>query len=183
MTVMSILFSLLCVGSAACGGYPFFLAAWVGCLFWMRVKRKWLWGFVSVPVYVVLVVGLLVGVGFYVTRPAGVYEDTFGSPPPAGVTDIESSAWVMGDSGTVYLRFKVSGPGQVQVLTQGYQSHASSLVGVPQVMGNVPSWWTPPSGCVIYSSQKVEKGFSSESRLIYYDPVGGEVYFCFSGID
>jgi hypothetical protein len=183
MVLMSLMFSALKVACVVCGVFPFFLAGWIGCLFWLKVRRKWLWGSVSLPIYLLLMMVLFVGGGLYLTRPAGVYAYTLGTPPPAGVSDIQSSASVNGGDRQVHLKFKVRKPADLQTVTQGYERIKPVVTNGVVVVPEGPAWWTPPARCDRYMDERSRLGFKFEERIIFYDQAGGEVYFRFTWND
>ncbi|QDT89107.1 hypothetical protein [Gimesia algae] len=72
-----------------------------GCLYLagIRHKRRWLIG--SFAVYCLC----LVMFDFILSRPAAVFERTFGFAPTAEVIELESSIWILGDEGKITIAF------------------------------------------------------------------------------
>jgi hypothetical protein len=79
------------------------------------VRRKGLWIASTFPVYVAAVVAY----GFWSTRPAAVFEDQFGFAPTADVHDLESSQWILGDTGHATLSFTASAQTVERIVARG----------------------------------------------------------------
>jgi hypothetical protein len=177
MVVLNVLFLTIVCGVV----YGVFLAAWVGGLFVFRVKHKLRYALISFPTFLAILLSLYV----YAGRPSATFDRVLGFSPPPDVTSLQSSEWILGDSGVVYLRFKAS-PATIQrivargLLLVGPSNEPSTTSDSP------PSWWQPPiMGAMAYYADFAGQrhGFASEDEYLIYDPATGEAYYRFVGID
>lgn len=180
-----------------------FLAAIYG-LFWLlflslfiagRRKKShlltWLGG---VPLllsssFAVFCVGTMAYGLISVSKPANVYEISFGSQPPADVTNMQSSYYSFADTGTAFLKFntslttvsKLTGKGWTRLSGQKLQDESFSFFTGEQT----PNWWRPTKtkATIIYTAEKRSGNFASESEVLTYDTVSKQAYYAYIGID
>lgn len=126
---------------------------------------------------------------FSVSKPANVYEITFGTPPPADVTDIQSHDWYFADSGLTYLKFKAS-PTTIKKLTtkDWHQLSGKKLDEVNfvyMVNDDKPLWWHPrkTSSSQIYKGSLHSHDFATVDEMLIYNPKTQQAYYRFVGID
>jgi hypothetical protein len=156
-----------------------FLVIWIGVLFVFRVKRKFRYALISLPIFI----AGLVAFQLYGTRPSAIFGEFFGFPPPPDVTSIQADESGLGDSAVVYLRFKANGV-TVRRITAGWLLPLGHGTPGP-AMTNVtpPSWWQPPTSATQFLTNPKWKNYASEEEYILYDGAAGVVYFRFIGVD
>jgi hypothetical protein len=176
MVVFNVIFLTILCGVA----YGVFLAAWVGVLYLFRVKHKRRPALFSIPTFLVLLVSLYL----YVSRPSATFEGVLGFPPSSDVTSLQTSLFFLGDSGVAYLRFKAS-PATIQwIVARGLTPIVAGTRGPATTSGKPPSWWRPPTApTAAYLGNFEERSFTREEEYLIYDPVTGEAYFRFLGVD
>ena len=124
-----------------------------------------------------------------VSKPSNVYKITFGTPPPADVTDLQSQYWYFADTGSTYLKFKTS-PATIKKLTANnwHQLTKEKLKGENfenLESDDTPSWWKPrkTSSTLVYTASMRFNDFASEEETLIYDPANQQTYYTFIGID
>jgi hypothetical protein len=172
MQFLNLIFLLVVVSL----GYVVFLAIWTGLVFLFRVRRKGMVCAISLPVFLVALVGWLK----WQERPAAQFERSFGFPPPADVQGLESNVWALGDSGTVYMRFKAAPPTVRRIVARGLSAGTSNTIG----LDNPPTGWNPsPAPPAQRYEGSFSQSFASELETLIYDPATGDVWFHMSGVD
>jgi hypothetical protein len=180
-----------------------FLAAIYGC-FWLMFlalfvsgRRKksglltWLGG---IPLalstgFAVLCIGMMIYGLISVSKPANVYEISFGSQPPADVTNMQSSYYCFADTGTAFLKFnsppvtvgKLTAKGWVRLTGQKLRAeNFSNFTGE-----GTPSWWKPNKSKTtsVYAAENRFGNFAGEYEVLTYDAVTKQVHYAFIGID
>lgn len=180
--IASLLFLiLLIVGAIAV--YMVFFAVWTPVIFIFRVKRKWRSTFIAIPLVGLLYVAGIVGLFWHNTRPGVVYENTFGIPPSADVTDLKSKLYYFADKGEVFLQFKCSRETLDSLIaSQNLKMHAD-----PQMLwSDEPDWWGLGDGLSpreYYKSGVSRKGFMSEDTILIYNANTKQANYYWSGID
>ncbi len=181
----------------------FFALIWVALvvltIFGWRKKIAWLkWG-AGIPAGLMVVSGvaLAVLVVFGIIRsmqPSVVFEDTFGIPPSAEFTEIESSVFWFADSGSVYLRFRTSESELRRLVSDDLipLSMSDMKKSVPfESSARPPEWWTYRYHedwlyflrNEIHRDKPAKRGFYSETEYLAYDPNTQTAYYRFLGID
>lgn len=131
-----------------------------GCLFLagIRHKRQWLIG--SFAVYCLCVAILF----FRLSRPAAVFERTFGFTPDSGVKELESSFWILGDGGEMTIAFTGKRETVDQILKSGMQRQTD--IGRSEHYRRIFS-----------------EHFGWESEDLYFNPSTGRVRYYWCGSD
>lgn len=143
--------------------------------------------FIASAGFAVFCLGLM-GYGFYTTsRPATVYEMTFGSAPSSDVTNIQSNYYYFADTGTTFLKFKASPATIAKLTAKGWtrlNAQGNQNAG-PHTGTQTPEWYKPKitDTTVIYTAEKRIGDFASESETLVYDRVTKQAYYDFVGID
>ncbi|MCX6854953.1 MAG: hypothetical protein NTV80_08625 [Verrucomicrobia bacterium] len=167
--------------------------------FGWKQKKRWLKWCAGIPAALLLVLGIAVG-GFIVygtlrsMSPVAVFKDSLGVPPPASVSDIESDIYWFADTGSVYLRFKISESDFRKIVPSDLAQRTMQKMkeDVPTELGaESPKWWTYEyKNDWIYllrdtsnSGSPGRKGFYSETEYFAYDPKTEIAYYRFLGID
>lgn len=173
-------FNALFLVALCAAAYVLFLARWVGVVYLLRVRRKSWYTLASAPAFL----ALLTCYGLYQTRPAAVFERSLGFAPPLGVTSLESSQWVLGDSGTVRLRFR-SDPAIVRrvVAARGLRPVVPGEAGPTPRPVSAASQGRVDGPTVAYSGSIVGRDFASEQEYLTYDPASGDTHYQFDGVD
>ncbi|QDT79372.1 hypothetical protein Mal35_28300 [Gimesia maris] len=124
----------------------------------IRHKRRWLIG--SFAVYCLCVAILF----FRLSRPAAVFERTFGFAPTAEVIELESSIWILGDGGKITIAFTGKRETVDQILKSGMQRQTD--VGRSEHYRRIFS-----------------EHFGWESEDLYFNPSTGRVRYYWCGSD
>lgn len=181
------------------GVYGFVFLAFAGLWFWGRRKKatwlKWIGG---IPAVVMLAFAVFVA-GFFAwgisrtKNPEWVFKETFNIPPPAAVTNLQSSYYYFADTGSVYLRFqtteaefqKLVNTKLVKKTSQEMQLDAPTELG-----GERPVWWDyqiQPEWTYYFRDSTINNsgatGFSYETEVLAFNPKTQTVYYHFLGID
>lgn len=180
-----------------------FLAAIYG-LFWLlflvlsvsgrRKKSHLLTWIGGIPLalstgFIVFCVGMLAYGFISMSKPANVYELSFGVQPPADVTNMQSSYWCFADTGTAFLKFntsprtvnKLTAKGWVRLTGQKLQEESfSNFLGA-----ETPSWWklSKSKSTLVYTAENRFRSFAGESEVLTYDANTKQVHYAFIGID
>jgi hypothetical protein len=187
------------------GIYGLIFLLFAGLWFLGRKKKwrwlKWLAGIPAISM-IALAVFLVAAIAWGIIdsmNPRSVFKDEFGIPPPASVSEIQSSYFQFADGGNVYLRFKTSEeafnklvPIRLQIKTaEEMKSETPGESG-----SESPTWWDYKidSNWTYYlrifssykekvSGQSAPKGFAWEAEYFAYDPKTHLAYYHFVGID
>lgn len=124
-----------------------------------------------------------------VSQPANVYAISFGSQPPADVTNMQSSYYCFADTGTTFLKFdtspatfsKLTGKGWTRLSGQKLQDESFSFFEDEQT----PIWWKPgkTKATIVYTAEKRFGNFAGEREVLTYDTVSKQAYYAYIGID
>ena len=164
-----------------------------------RKRVAWLkWGAgltaLGMAVLGCLAVGLL-GYGIYwSSRPANVFQETFGESPSAAVSDVQSRLYWFADNGEVRLRFHTTSEEFDRLVPPDLMAIPADLLRkkVGYSSGSQPEWWSfqfEPSWRYHWREHTHEaralgkKGFYWELEIYAYDPATKTAYYRFSGID
>jgi hypothetical protein len=124
-----------------------------------------------------------------VSKPSNVYKITFGTPPPADVTNLQNQYWYFADTGSTYLKFKTS-PTTIKKLTAndwhpltGEKLKSTDFENLET--DDTPSWWKPrkTSSTLVYTASMRFDDFANEEETLIYDPVNEQAYYEFVGFD
>ena len=145
-----------------------------------------------------LALGSLIGVGIvgmaiygfiWNSRPANVYQLSFGSAPSSDVIELQSKNFAFGDSGTTYLKFKAA-PATIQKLTAKSWSVVKSADWQAQDLDNflddgAPDWWKPTKtgATQMYVTDNRFGNFAGENEVLVYDSATRQTHYAFVGID
>lgn len=170
-----------------------FLLIWItwSVLAVVFARRKVRWVLMGVPGSMLVVALLVVSAWVYFTRPSVMFENEFGFAVPADTTIVSASSFALGDSGSAYFHLKTS-PKTASLLMAGYGSAA----GYVDRSAERPSWCSPESvgQSFITCEQRISytspasgpatpRKFESETRRIWYDPLTGDLWYEYSGVD
>jgi hypothetical protein len=159
--------------------YAVFFWLLAGVLFLFRVRNKGLYMVASVPVFLAM---LATYVGWQ-SRPAVVFQRSFGFSPSPDVSGLQSSWLALGDSGTVFLRFRCNPATVDRIASRGLRRTGMAGPGPAGTGDAPPDWWRPPPDGVAYAGRFTGRDFASEEEYLVHDPRTGDVYFRFIGID
>lgn len=169
-----------------------------------KKKRRWLKWLAGVPAVsmialAVFVVAVIAWGIIDSMNPRSVFKDEFGIPPPASVSEIQSSYFQFADGGNVYLRFKISEEEFKKLVPVHLQQKTAEEMKseTPGESGSdLPTWWAYRIDSEwiyylrIFSSYKEKvlgqsgpKGFAWETEFFAYDPKTHFAYYHFVGID
>ena len=177
-------------------------------LAWKK-KRRWLKWLSAIPVLLMLIFAaffvIFLGWGYAkLTNPRSVFENTFGCSPPASITNMESSCFWFGDTGSIYVRFGASEEDFKKLMPAHLaQETATEMKQInPDENGGGPAWWdfqikqdwiydariqrVTNIDQLTNNSSRIaasEKGFCQEIEFYAYDPKNKIVYYRFSGWD
>lgn len=127
---------------------------WAGTLVLFFVARKKQWKLIkwiaAFAVGSITILGLIAGgiMSYGVVRistPRYVFEDTFKTKPPSGVSDIKSKTWWFADEGSIYLCFSAERETFAKLIPAGLPKltrEEFQKKGWGEAAQSV-SWWTP----------------------------------------
>ncbi|MEM1213893.1 MAG: hypothetical protein AAGI68_16515 [Planctomycetota bacterium] len=160
-----------------------FALLWWGLIAWRKPTRRWAWWLCALPVYGILFLSSVTAAYMWMTRPAAVFEMTFGFPPTNSVRQLESSQFILGDSGERHLRFQADpAVGQRIVASRTWQR----VDTFNDHDADAPSWWRPSSGpsVELYQAELTGEQFGTiEMAFLWFDPTTGDVWYWWYGID
>lgn len=156
MVVLNALFLLVLF----MGTFAVIAAVVWGCLYLTDIRHKWRWLIGSFAVYCLCVVLLFL----IQSRPAAVFESTFGFAPDPEVKELESSIWILGDGGKITIAFIGNRETVEQILKRGLQRQ-------------------PDVGRSEHHRRIFSQHFGWESEDLYFNPSTGRVRYYWSGID
>ncbi|MGV3771904.1 MAG: hypothetical protein ACO1QB_03320, partial [Verrucomicrobiales bacterium] len=124
-------------------------------------------------------------------RPNVVFEEVFGSGSTSEVTNIRSSYWFLGDSGSIYMRFYCSRETFDRLLaTRMPAASTHDLQDITERrLHDTPGWWIRKhvnEQLICYSwdgENRSIRNFSFESETFVYDPAVSAAYYAYSGVD
>src|SRR5436190_21172103 len=165
--------------------------------FWGRKRqKKWLRLLAGIPALAMATVAVLV-VAFMIygildsKNPRSIFKREFGRPPPASVSEIQSSCWWFADTGNTYLRFKATKEAFEKLVPVGLERKTVEEMkrDTPGESGEVPTWWDYQIGpewiCYLRvksgANGQNRKGFDSETEYFVYNPATHVAYYHFIG--
>jgi hypothetical protein len=166
-------------------GFPVFFLVWMAAVArFIRPKRYWPWGILSVPALFVVFSCWWAAVSFYETRPSVIFQSAFGFAPTPDVEILNSSRnMVTGKWDMVYLEFNADQPTIDRILQNGF-----ARISAKDIIEryDAPFWWKPSTdepGTWIYATGTQDPGYRGESRyffnhdLLIYNRVTRNAYF------
>lgn len=128
------------------------------CLVGIQKKRRWMIG--SFALYCLC----LMIIHYVMSRPAAVFERTFGFAPDSEVNELESSIWILGDAGEINIAFKGNRKTVDQILKSGMQRQ-------------------PDVGRSEHYHRNFSENFAYEIEDLYFNPSTGRVRYYWSGVE
>ena len=109
---------------------------------------------------------------------AACYEMEFGTPPPAGVTNLRAKQYVVQDTVVAWLRFEAT-PEIVDSLLKRFAPSDRKAFDEASGGANTPEWWKPDGDqiTVFYSVEGWSKDFPNSTAVIAHDAGKRVVYF------
>ncbi len=193
---MAVIFWLLFLGAA---GMVWLVLAGLAILGWRR-KVAWLAWMAGAPAALMLVAGfvlgaLIVAAGTKTESPQEVFKDTFRTPPPPGIEDLQGETFRSFDSWEVYLKFRAKADEFHRLLPLGLKALTTEEAQMDYTHGSKPDWWDfrfddtwlyygrGEDGGMGSSDKNRESEFAYEREMMAYDPATGNCYYFFVGID
>ncbi len=193
---MAIIFWLLFLGAA---GMVWLVLAGLAIWGWRR-KVAWLAWMAGAPAALMLVAGfvlgaLIVAAGTKTESPQEVFEDTFRTPPPPGIENLQGETFWSFDSWEVFLKFRAKTDEFHRLLPLGLKAMTTGEAQVDYMHGSKPDWWDfrfddtwfyygrDEDGGTGSSDKNRESEFAYEREMMAYDPTTGNCYYFFMGID
>jgi hypothetical protein len=121
------------------------------------------------------------------TTSRAAFEDAFGSPAGAKVTQIRSRTASSTDSHEQFLRFHAPPPAIASIVSTRFQRSTADDCRQKSLQwkDDAPPWWSPSASpqAECYTAEPYDDGFAWTAACLVYDPSTGDAHFHYVGID